>query len=98
MYENVGSRLRVTNGNGMSVNVGTGRAVVLSRWVENDAELNLALDAADVQYNRIDAIAVRLDLTESGRTVNIIVKKGTNAEPLNHAQQAQMYMNCILLR
>ena len=94
VYENVGSRLRVTNGNGMSVNVGTGRAVVLSRWVENDAELNLALDAADVQYNRIDAIAVRLDLTESGRTVSIVVKKGTNAanpEPPARSTGADVY-------
>lgn len=94
VYENVGSRLRVTNGSGMSVNVGTGRAVVLSRWVENDAELNLALDAADVQYNRIDAIAVRLDLTESGRAVNIIVKKGTNAakpEPPARSTGADIY-------
>ena len=94
VYENVGSRLRVTNGNGMSVNVGTGRAVVLSRWVENDAELNLTLDAADVQYNRIDAIAVQLDLTEGGRTVDIIVKKGTNAanpEPPERSTGADIY-------
>jgi hypothetical protein len=94
VYENVGSRLRITNGNGMSVNVGTGRAVVLSRWVENDAELNLTLDAADVQYNRIDAIAVRLDLTESGRTVSIVVKKGTNAanpEPPARSTGADVY-------
>lgn len=94
VYENVGSRLRVTNGNGMSVNVGTGRAVVLSRWVENDAELNLTLDAADVQYNRIDAIAIQLDLTEGGRTVNIVVKKGTNdinPEPPTRSTGADIY-------
>ncbi len=94
VYESVGSRLRVTNGNGMSVNVGTGRAVVLSRWVENDAELNLSIDAADVQYNRIDAIAVQLDLTDGGRFIDIIVKKGTNAadpEPPERSTTADVY-------
>lgn len=93
VFENVGDRLQVTAGTGMSVNVGTGRAIISSKWVKNDAALNLPLTAADVQKNRIDAIAIRFDAT--ARTVSIVVKEGTattgTATPPTRATGADVY-------
>ncbi len=79
IFESIGNRLAVTPGNGLSVNIDTGRAIVNCHWMVNDAVLNLSLAAADVQYKRIDRIVVRLDRTDNNRTVNIFVKKGENA-------------------
>lgn len=93
VFENVGDRLQVTAGADMSVNVGTGRAIINSKWVKNDAALNLAITAADVQKNRIDAIAIRFDAT--ARTVSIVVKEGTAttgaASPPSRATGADVY-------
>lgn len=93
VFENVGDRMQVTAGTGMSVNVGTGRAIVQSKWAKNDAALNLAITAADVQKNRIDAIAIRFDAT--ARTVSIVVKEGTAttgaASPPARATGADVY-------
>ena len=93
VFENVGDRMQVTAGTGMSVNVGTGRAIVQSKWAKNDAALNLAITAADVQKNRIDAIAIRFDAT--ARTVSIVVKEGTattgTASPPARATGADVY-------
>ena len=93
VFENVGSRLQVTAGTGMAVNVGTGRAIVQSRWIKNDAVLGLSIGAADVQKNRIDAIALRYDATN--RAVSIVVKPGTattgTASPPARTTTADVY-------
>lgn len=93
VFENVGDRLQVTAGAGMSVNVGTGRAIVQSKWCKNDSTLNLEIAAADVQKNRIDAIAVRYSATD--RSVSIVVKAGTattgTAAPPERATGADVY-------
>lgn len=77
IYESIGQRLVVTRGTGMTVNVGTGRAIINCHWLKNDAQVTLELDPSDVQYSRIDAIVLRLDKTESGRAIDITVKTGT---------------------
>lgn len=79
IYEGIGNRLAVTPGNGLSVNIDTGKAIVNCHWMVNDAVMNLSLSAADVQYKRIDRIVVRLDKSDNNRTVNIFVKQGENA-------------------
>lgn len=80
IYENIGDKFIVTAGTGMTINVGSGRALIKSHWIKNDALLSLTLDAADVQLPRIDLIVLRLDLNESGRNIDVAVKKGTPAE------------------
>lgn len=80
IYENIGDKFVVTAGTGMSINIGSGRALIKSHWIKNDATLTLTLDAADVQLARIDAIVLRLDVTESGRNIDIAIKKGTPAQ------------------
>jgi hypothetical protein len=61
----------------MSVDVGTGMALVQGRYLINDADLTLTVEAADPSYARIDRVIVRADLV--GRTVHCVVKKGTPA-------------------
>jgi len=61
----------------MSVDVGTGMALVQGRYYINDAALTLAVEAADPSYPRIDRVVVRADLVV--RTVHAVVKKGTAA-------------------
>ena len=76
VYESVGGRLCVRPANeGLAVTVDTGRAIINSRWIENDASVTLQLDAADVAKNRADAICLRLDL--NARTISLAIKKGT---------------------
>ena len=77
IYENIGDRFIVQAASGMNVTIGTGRALIKSHWIKNDAAVTLTLDAADLQLSRIDAIVLQLDLTESGRDIDIIIKKGT---------------------
>lgn len=77
VYENVGDKFLVTAASGLSVSVGSGRAIVRSHWIKNSEDASLSLDAADIQNPRIDAIALRLDA--EARTVSLVVKKGTPA-------------------
>lgn len=75
VYETIGDRFLVTAGDGMRVKVGSGRAIIQSRWVKNDAEVQLTLDPSNASLNRMDAIVLRLDKT--ARTISLVVKKGT---------------------
>jgi len=62
----------------MTVEVATGTAMVQGRFCENDAALTLSVSAADATYARIDRVVVRLNASP-GRTIDILVKKGTPA-------------------
>lgn len=77
VFENVGDKMIVTAGSGMTVNVGTGRAFIDSHWVKNDSVLSLTVDPSDVQLSRIDAVVLRLDKTDEGRSITIEMKTGT---------------------
>lgn len=79
IYENIGDRFAVTAATGMTVNVGSGRALIKSHWIKNDSVQALQIDPADVQYGRYDLIVLRLDLNEAGRSITIAIKKGTAA-------------------
>lgn len=74
IYESVGDRFQVTASEGMTITVGTGRAMIKSHWVKNDATVSLTLDAASAQYNRIDAIVLQYNAT--ARSINLLVRKG----------------------
>lgn len=76
VYENIGDRFVVSSANnGMNINVGSGRAIIQSHWVKNDATAVLTLDPSDVQLNRVDAVVLRLDM--SAREIDLAIKKGT---------------------
>lgn len=74
---NVGQMLVVTPGTGMAVQVGTGRMIVDSHWMQNDTVYDITVEAAHQTLPRKDIIFVRLDY--SMRTISIEIKKGTPA-------------------
>lgn len=75
VYENIGERFAVTaTYNGLQLRVGSGRALIGAHWVKNDAAVLLTPDPADVQYNRIDAVVLRLDT--AAREITLALKKG----------------------
>lgn len=75
--ENVGGRLAVSAGSGMSVRVASGRAFIGSKWLDNSASYNLNITAADASNNRYTAVIVRLD--RANRTMTLTTKDGTPA-------------------
>lgn len=81
IYESIGDKLQVTAGGGMTINIGTGRAMIDCHWMKNDAILNVAIDAADVQLNRWHCVVVKLDLNDSARKMSIEIIKGTPGDP-----------------
>lgn len=69
--------LRVTPGDGLSVNVLAGSAWINGYAYENTEELNLTLAAADGVNPRIDRVVVRWDAVE--RKISAAVLTGTAA-------------------
>ncbi len=79
VYESVGGGLQVRAGTGMTVQVQTGRAILGDncQWLDNDAVLDITLNAAHVTLNRYTAIVMRLDYTN--RNISIVAVDGANA-------------------
>lgn len=78
IYESIGNRFAVSAApSGLAVSVGTGRAIIKAHWIKSDDAATVSLAAADVQYPRIDAIVLRLDMT--ARAVTLVSKTGTPA-------------------
>lgn len=73
VFENVGQALRVTANTGMTISVGTGRALIDCHWLKNDAVLNITLDPASIQNTRYDYIVVKLDTSVAVRSMTIEV-------------------------
>lgn len=77
VYESVGDAMQVVASSGMQIQVKSGRMLINSKWVKNDAAYPITINAAHVTLNRYTAIVVRLDL--SARTISIVAKDGYNA-------------------
>lgn len=77
VYESVGDAMQVVASSGMQVQVKSGRMLIGSRWLKNDAAYPITISSAHVTLNRYTAIVVRLDL--SARTISIVAKDGNNA-------------------
>lgn len=75
--ENFGNALKVEPGEGMTVNINTGKAFIEGKWVKNMNMLPLELESSDASYGRYDAIVIKCD--ETGRTISFEVKTGTPA-------------------
>lgn len=75
VFEKVGKSLKVTSNNDMSINIGSGKAYINEKWIENDKTVNYSIDASDTAYARIDTVVIRLDYT--ARTISIKILKGT---------------------
>ena len=77
VYESVGSAMQVTAGEGLAVNVQSGRAIIDCKWIKNDAAQAITLTTAHVLMPRYTAIVIRLD--RASRSISIVAKDGTPA-------------------
>lgn len=76
VYESVGNKLAVQANAGMTIQVATGRGWFAKRWLNNDAPYLIALAGSDVLLNRYAAIVVRVDRSNSERSVTVVPKYG----------------------
>ena len=79
VFMSIGGKLMVTASSGMKVSVATGRAWFNSTWTYNDAIMLLDIPAAEVLLNRIDAVVLEVNATDTVRTNSLKVIKGTPA-------------------
>lgn len=77
VYESVANGFQVKASSGMTVSVGTGRALIDSKWINNDATYNVDINASHVTLNRYTAII--LQLNRSNRAIGIVTRDGENA-------------------
>lgn len=80
VFANIGTAFTVSAGTGVTVNVGVGRAWFNSTWIYNDAVLPVACDISEVVLDRIDAIVIEVDHSDSVRACAIQYIKGLPAE------------------
>lgn len=77
VFESVDDAMIVKAKSGMTIEVGAGRATVGSKWIKNDAKLDITLQASHLTLNRYSAIVIRADY--QNRTIEIVEKVGTAA-------------------
>lgn len=83
VFPNPSTQLQVVAAEGMTLNILPGRGIVNCHWMENDSNYAITIDSSDAVLNRIDAVIMKLDLTEDVRDVHIEVKKGVlSTEPV----------------
>lgn len=78
VFATVGTAFSV-EASGSVINIGVGRAWFNSVWVYNDASLPLAALSAEQLQNRIDAVVIEINHTESVRAGSIKMVRGTPA-------------------
>lgn len=77
VYQSIGTAMAVTAADGLTVNVGIGRAWFNHTWTLNDAILPLTLSDADLLHPRIDAVILEVDASDNVRANEIKIVKGT---------------------
>jgi hypothetical protein len=76
VFATIGNQFHVTPGNGLSVNVGTGRAWFNHTWTLNDSVIPLSVDAPDVLRDRIDTVVLDVNSDILVRANSIKIVKG----------------------
>lgn len=76
VFKTYKNELQVTTNSGMTIRVLTGKAIVLDKYVEATAALDLTIEGGNA-LPRYDAVVVGVDL--AARTGSIYVKQGTPA-------------------
>lgn len=77
IFMSIGEYLTVKAGQGMTVNVGSGKAWFNHTWTKNDTDYPIKDFDSEVVLNRIDAVVLEVDATDSVRTNTIKFIKGT---------------------
>lgn len=84
IFASIGTCMVVTATTGNVVNVGIGRAWFNHTWSMNDAIMPITADLAEVLLDRIDAVILEVNNTESVRANSIKILKGTpSSSPVN---------------
>lgn len=77
IFPNPSTQLQVVASEGMILNILPGRGIIDCHWIDNDSNHSITIEKSDAVLNRIDAVVMKLDLSEDVRDVHIEVKKGT---------------------
>lgn len=77
VYNSVGNSMVVQASSGMNITVGSGRAVIGSKWVKNDSALTLSVTGSHPTLNRYTAVVIKLD--KVNRNITITTVDGTPA-------------------
>lgn len=80
VFANIGNVFAVTATTGFTVNIDTGRAWFNGAWINNDAIYPVLLDPPEVVLDRIDAIVIEVNHTQSVRNGLFKAVKGAPAE------------------
>ncbi len=84
VFASIGTAFAVKAAGGLTVNVGVGKAWFDHTWTVNDAVLPLTAPEAEVLLDRIDAVVLEVNATESVRENAIKFVKGTpSSAPVN---------------
>jgi len=88
----------VTAGDGMSVNVGLGKAMVNSCWIKNKSIENIILSDSHPLLYRVDSIVLRW--SRQDRNVTLILKEGepassTDAVPADLIRSESLWEICL---
>ncbi len=84
VFASIGTAFAVKAAGGLTVNVGVGKAWFNHTWTVNDAVLPLTAPEAEVLLDRIDAVVLEVNATESVRENAIKFVKGTpSSAPVN---------------
>ena len=75
IYENVGNKFKVSAAGGMSVSIGSGRAVIKGHWIKSDSAYNLSVSEAEAASTRRDSVV--LQYNSELRSIRIVLKKGS---------------------
>lgn len=76
VFMHVGDRFVVTQGSGMTVKVGSGRAWFNHTWTLNNGVLPITLENGELLTDRIDAVVLEINATDIVRANSIRVIKG----------------------
>lgn len=72
VFEDVNGGFVVTSGERLSINVASGKAIVNTYWVTNDAVKNIELEPAHNLFARYDAVVLRLNGTNREVTLELM--------------------------
>ena len=103
VFQSIGTAFNVTVNSGSEVLIGKGYAWFNQRWIQNDVLHPLNLGASEVLLDRIDAVVIEINETESVRIGTIKQIKGTpSATPvrptLTNADFIHQYPLAYILR
>jgi hypothetical protein len=87
VFANIGTAFAVKADVGNTIIVGIGRAWFNSTWLLNDSILPLTADDSEILLDRIDAVVIEIDHSESVREGSIKIVKGT---PSSNPQRPTM--------